>query len=445
MRHSPAALHVKNAPSSKLVFTYFGGAVASFVFVAGWTFLHHAKWGGFFAGIHQLAWMHMAVLGWINLTIFAVLFQFVPVVLNVKLASEKLAWSQLVFYLPGAIGMIVCFWSGRLDWPLHTFATILWIGCMLFIWNLLLTYRRVTVWTWTARYLYAAVLYLLATILLGLFLSIHVAYPLVATPHPVFLKVHALVGFGGWILCVVIGVALKLLPMFLLSHGFSLRPAAYGFWMIHAGLIVSGVATGFRLPVPLVRLGALVLLGGIGACLLQVVLVYRARNRVRATAARRREVRKLEFPLVFGAWAFGNLAVAVGLGIGVTVFGERLDPIWMNRLVLAYGVTFVLGFPGLLIQAFLYKIIPFLVWLHKFRNVAGRVRVPNIRQLTPATSGIGQLALYSMGAVCAVIASVSGHSSLAGIASAAMAASSLWLVVNLALIWTRAKPLPSGK
>lgn len=441
MMHSPAALHVKNAPSTKLVFTYLLSGVAFFVFLACWTFWKHTEWGGFFANTRFLAWVHLAILGWINLTIFGVLFQFIPVVLNVRLGSERLAWWQLGFYLPGVIGMVACFWWGRLDWPLHSFASVLLVGFLLFIWNMLVTFREVKAWTWTARYLYAGVLYLLATIMLGLFLSIHLAYPMVEISHLVFLKIHAQVGFAGWILCIVVGAGLKLLPMFLLSHGFSQRPAAVGFWLIHAGLISWAVLTGVGGPALGTKAALLVLTGGIAACLWQVVVIYRRRNRVRSTPSRKQEVRKIEFPLRFAAGSFAALALTVLLGLIAAWGSDVLSPTVHNRLVTAYGALLILGFLGLIVQSFLYKIAPFLVWLHKFRDLVGRVRVPNIRDLVPAVSAVCQLSVYSLGALGAVATLGFGWISLAPLASGALAISAVWLVINLVVVWKRAVPL----
>src|SRR5690625_5235299 len=154
------ALHIRNGPSAGLVFTYLGLGLFSFLFLGGWTLFSWKSWGGFYASAPLLGWVHLAVLLWLNLVVFGVLCQFVLVVCVVRLGSARLAWWQLGFYLPGAIGMTGSFWVGRLDWPLHSFATVLWVGFFLFIWNMLVTFRKVKNWTLTARCIYAANIYL---------------------------------------------------------------------------------------------------------------------------------------------------------------------------------------------------------------------------------------------------------------------------------------------
>jgi hypothetical protein len=440
MSGSPG-LHVKNAPSPRLVFTYLIAGLVSFLFLGGWTALAHGEFAGFYANTRFLAWVHVAVLGWINMIIFGVLFQFIPVVLNVRLGSEKLAWWQLAFYLPGAAGMAACFWIGRLDWPLHSFASVLWLGFFLFIWNMLITYRQVTDWTTTAKCIYAGVLYLLVTILLGLFLSIHLAYPMVEMSHLTLLKLHAHFGFAGWFIMIILGVSLKLLPMFLLAHDYSTRAGMWAFYLVNAGLLSWAGAVVFELPPVWQKPGALVLAGGVAFYLVQVVEIYRHRNLVRSDPFRKQTVRRIEFPLRFAAVAFGVLAVVVLLGLLSAVFGRFIDPAVHNRLILVYGALLFLGFLSLLTQSFLYKIVPFLIWLRKFSGIAGRQRLPKIDDLVPRRSGIAQLAAYCTG-VLLVIVALGWELRVAGAAGAAtLFVSSVWLVGNLVAVWKRAVPL----
>lgn len=434
-------LNVRNAPSSRLVFTYLLASLASFVLLTGWSALHYAEWGGFYAGPRFLAWVHLAVLGWINLVIFGVLFQFVPVVLDVRLASEKLAWWQLVFYVPGAAGMIWCFWIGRFDWPLHTFASVLWIGFALFIWNMLVTYRKVSGWTLTAKCIYAAVLYLLATIMLGLFLSIHIAYPMIGMSHLTLMKLHAHAGIAGWFMMIVMGVSMKMLPMFLISYGYSTRPAEAAFYLLNGGLLTWGLAVAFSFGPVWEHIGIAALAAGIFSYLIQVFIFYRTRNRVRSDPFRRKSVRQVEFPLRFAGGAYGLLAAVALAGLAV-VYLKPLAPVeYRNGMVLVYGATLFLGFCGLLIQAFLYKIVPFLIWLKKFSNTAGRVRTPKIVELVPSRAAVGQLFTYCAGAAFAVAGLAVESQPAIGTGAVLMFAGSLWLIGNLVVCWKRAVPL----
>lgn len=433
-------LHVRNAPSPGLIFTYLGTGLLSFLFLGAWTAFSWGEWGGFYAGTRNLAWIHLAVLLWLNLIIFGVLFQFVPVVLNVRLGSEKLAWAQLVFYLPGAIGMTASFWIGRLDWPLHSYATILWIGFFLFIWNMLVTYRKVAAWTLTARCIYAAILYLLATIMLGLFLSIHLAYPLGNVSHLTILKIHAHFGIVGWLLMIVMGISQRLLPMFLLSHGYSTKPGEVAFYLINIGLPIWLLLVFLEASIALQSIAVVLLGAGIFSYLLQTVLIFRKRNKVKADALRQKSVRRMEFQLWFVAAALVALVVAVLLGIAVTALKNILPGDILNRLIVIYGAIVFLGFFSLLTQAILYKIIPYLVWLKKFSKVVGRIKAPRIDALVPKKSAIAQLSFYCAGSILAIAALGLEINFLRKIASIILCLNGLWLPFNFLIVWKRAVP-----
>ena len=434
-------LQVRNAPSPSLIFAYLAIGLLSFLFLGAWTAFSWGEWGGFYASPRNLAWVHLAVLLWLNLIIFGVLFQFVPVVLHVRLASEKLAWAQLAFYLPGAIGMTASFWIGRLDWPLHSYATILWIGFFLFIWNMLVTYRKVEVWTLTARCIYAALLYLLATIMLGLFLSIHLAYPMGNVSHLTLLKIHAHFGIVGWLLMIVMGLSQRLLPMFLLSHNYSTKPGEAAFYLINVGLPVWLLLVYLDASIVVQSIAALLVVAGVLSYLFQTVLIFRNRQKVRSDAFRQKSVRRMEFQLWFAAAALIALVAAGLFGTGITIFQTSLSGEVLNRLILIYGAIVFLGFFSLLTQAILYKIIPYLVWLKKFSRVAGRIRAPRIDALVPRKSAIGQLALYTGGAIVAIVALGLEIGALSKAASILLLVSSAWLPVNFLIVWKRAVPL----
>lgn len=436
-----AALHVKNAPSPRLVFTYLGAGVLSFFVLGALTVLGFREWNGFFAATRLLGWVHVAVLLWLNLIVFGVLFQFVPVVLNVRLGSEKLAWAQLFFYLPGAIGMAAAFWIGRLDWPLHAFATVLWVGFFLFIWNMLVTYRKVTAWTLTARCIYAAVLYLLATIMLGLFLSIHLAYPMGSISHLTLLKLHAHFGLVGWLLMLVMGISMKLLPMFLLSHNYSTRPGEAAFYLVNAGLLAWSLGVVLDWPGWARAISAGVLAIGVICYLAQAFTIFRKRNKLKSDPHRRHTVRRMEFPLRFAACAYGVLAAAVLTGAALAVFWRVIPVDYHNQLVLVYGALIFLGFFSLLTQSFLYKIVPFLVWLTKFSNTAGRVKTPRIETLAPRKAAVAQLTTYCVGTALIALSLALSLPWMTGAGGALVFVSAGWLPCNLISIWFRAVPL----
>ncbi len=435
-------LAVHRAPSSRLVFTYLGCGVASFVVLALWALLTHEAIFNFYAHPELLAWVHLAVLGWINCMIFGVLFQFLPVALNVNLASERLAWWQLGFYAFGGIGMIASFWFGRVDWPLHSFATFLAVGFYLFNWNLFKTFRKVRRWSLTGLFLYSANLYLLVTVTLGLFLSVEMSYPMVGIAHMIILPVHAHFGLVGWFFCVIAGVGLKLLPMFLLTHDHPKWPGWAAFFLLHPGLLLWSAGVVFFRESPLPAIGYALMALSIGAWLLQVALIFRSRMRTGVEvcgAERIRKTRTMEFPMRFAAVAFVVMGLALAAGAAVVFgFGSSL-PDGGNRLTLLYGVLVFLPFLSLLIQAFFYRIFPFLVWIHRFKDTAGHIRTPKVKDLVPAGRAVTQMIVFMAGCGLLCAAVVSEVRLLAATGLAVILVSALGFAWNLGTVWVRAR------
>src|SRR6476659_2081537 len=84
---------------------------------------------------HVIAVTHLFVLGWICSIVMGAMYQLVPVALETKLHSEKLAWCQFVFHTLGFIGMAWMFrvWDMR---HVAYFGTVLAVGVALFVYNI---------------------------------------------------------------------------------------------------------------------------------------------------------------------------------------------------------------------------------------------------------------------------------------------------------------------
>ena len=167
------------------------------------------------------------------------------------------------------------------------------------------------------------------------------------------------VALGGWELLVMVGVAHRLLPMFLLGHGVSDT-----FSRAAVALIAAGAATlvVFHHGPPVIGrwTPALLMGGGLACFLVQASRFYRKRVR-----------RSLDPGMRLAAVALGLLAI--GLVLAVPVVANRASP----RLATAY-VLVVVGGISLFVAALYYKIVPFLVWFHRFGPLAVKRPVPKV-------------------------------------------------------------------
>lgn len=227
-------------------------------------------------------------------------------------------------------------------------------------------------------------------------------------------QVHAAWGLGGWALMLVFGVSYYVVPMFQLTPAYpawlakALPPAMLGVLSLWS-FQLSGRVDGWQRGVFVAGLAT--------AGAYAVATLY-------LQAKRRRKVSDPTLVLFRGAmyallaiFASGMLFVLVP-----TLGQEARAPLWIG----------VLAIPGVfvsVISGMLYKIVPFLNWLH-LQQLAGLTQVPpNMRQMITERAVVGQMRLH-FGAVAAMLLAVPVPS-LSRVAGLLFAASCAWLGWNL--------------
>ena len=101
------------------------------------------------------------------------------------------------------------------------------------------------------------------------------------------------------------------------------------------------------------------------------------------------------------------------------------------RWNLLLGWVAIWGWAGMIVHGMLTRIVPFLVWFHRFAHVAGRVPVPSLRGLLPdAWTQLG-LALHGASVVAGAAAIASGLDLLARVAGLLLMATAAQLEHSL--------------
>src|SRR5690606_3733121 len=289
-------------------------------------------------------------------SIMGALYQFLPVALGRPIRSIRLAHATFILYVPGLIafiGGLVLFEPVVMLGGAVLFGT----GILLFAGNLSATLhaskrRDVTWWA-----LACACAFLVITLVLGLALAGNLRWGYLGGGRVAALGVHLHVALAGWVLLVMIGVAQRLLPMFLLSHGSGDRYAKAA-----VALVASGAAVlAFLHHAPRVVsywLPSLLIAAGCAAFLLQARTFYARRHR----------------PVLDAGMQLAAAALAL-LGVALVLSAPVVFSISSARIATAY-VTAVLLAITLFIAAHYYKIVPFLVWYHRYGPLAGSRPVP---------------------------------------------------------------------
>jgi len=270
-----------------------------------------------------------------------------------------------------------------------------------------------------------AVLALVVTYVLGFTLTLGLrgspGVPLLEITH-----VHAAWGLGGWSLLLLSGVSYYVVPMFQLTPAYPVWLGRLLPWGLLTVLLLwaaqlSGRAFGWQ---SWVLLAGLLLAGTFAVVTL------------RLQALRRRRVPDVTLTLFRGGMA-SLLAAIVALVATIAVppaptfvaaFSSMTflaAPEW----AVAIGILTFVGLFVSVITGMLYKIVPFLNWLHLQRLGGLTVLPPNMKQMIPERAMIGQMRLHFV-ALAALLVAVAWPP-LTVAAGLLFAASCAWLEWNL--------------
>jgi hypothetical protein len=406
------------APPASLPGEHFAAALVFFLLgAAGLIVVAPALAGGHYLMPRVVAVTHLFTLGWITTSIMGALYQFLPVALDQPIRSVRTAHLTFLLYAPGLLAFTTGLSGGR---PLLVLggAAVFGTGMLLFIGNLAATLKRarrrdVTWWA-----LAFATFYLAITLVLGLALTGNLQWGYLGDARPLSIGVHLHVALAGWVLLVMIGVAHRLLPMFLLSHGVSDRFAKAAVVLVATG---AGMLALLHHAPPLISrwIPAFCIALGCASFLLQARSYF---------AGRHRPVLDPGMRLAAGALLLLLLALVLSWPVIVTGAAARVSSAYVMAVILAIS---------LFVAAHYYKIVPFLIWYHRFGPLAGRQAVPRVNELYSARVASAAGALLVLGAVTLIGAVAFGTAVAARAGALLFAAGAALEGAQMVLLWRR--------
>lgn len=418
------------AQSATLPLAYMVVAATAFLLAAGAVPWLRGELAGHYYHPRLLALTHTVSLGWVTLTIMGATYQLVPVVLERPLWSERLARWQLVSLAAGIVGMVAHFWIGQ--WPgLVWAAAAVGLGVLAHLVNLGLSLRGLARWTFSARCVLLALGGLGLTAAFGLTLGLNRMWRLLPGDLLGTLHAHFHLALLGWITPMVIGVAARVYPMFLLAPEPGGWPGQLQLWGLGLGvpLTVASLLAGWTLVVP-------------GAALVAAALAAHAAWVIGMARRRRRPTLDWGLRFVFTGTAFLAPATVIGLGLAL---GLLSGP----RPALAYAALALGGWVSLTIVGMMLKIVPFLVWFRVYGPRVGREPVPTLAQLAwPPVEGAAWACLTG-GVLGLAAATAQGARPWIGVAGAGLALGAALFAAALArmllhLVPRRTSPVPAA-
>lgn len=362
---------------------------------------------------HVLALVHTATLGWLTMTIMGASLQLVPVIVVAPLRATRFLYWHYPVYLSGVLLLIGGFWQ-MWPWLLALGGALIVLAVIHYVIILAATLAHATKRPLTARFLIASLCYLCIVVSLGLTAALNFQFGFLGPNLDQLLLVHITLGVVGWLSTTLIGVSYTLVRMFALAHEHTDRLGKIVFVLLNAGITL--LALGF-----LLSWQFLILCGG--GTLIAAAWLF-ACDYWRMLRVRRRKL--LDTTQHHGIAAVVYFALSIPLGVAAAIFG------WLQPgILVALALAALVGWLGQSTTGYLYKIVPFLVWHHRYGPLVGRQKVPLMREMLHQRWAQLSFWLINLGLAGAILCALGGWLIPMQFASGVMALGLILVAVNV--------------
>jgi len=353
-----------------------------------------------------LAFVHLFLLGFVMMIIFGAMAQLVPVVLEVGHFGVELFYAIWPLLLIGSVLMVFGFLYSPALLPYG--GVVVLISMMIFVGEIFLTIFKVEKLTLVMSSVLISNTFLFFGIIFGLLMALSYAGTL-SLDIGALLKAHVYSVIAGYIIITIMGLSIVLVPMFTLSHSFSLKPLEIGMGLMSLAVVLVIISAFFNISW-LSYIAYLTALSGMISYFYLIYIIYKTRPR------KENDVYAISI-------VFSYVSMLVALALGVFYFITTKE-----NYLLASSWLFFFGFFAFLITGHIYKIIPFLVWFEKFSPLVGKQKVPMLADMVPYKSSQAQFIFSATGVILMTLALLFGSNSLVGAGASFLVVGSLAFV-----------------
>jgi len=375
------------APPFKLIAPFFIIGAIFYVLSSLFIFSFDAE-SLSFLDPHVISFVHLFLLGFVMMVIFGAMAQLVPVVLEVGHFGVELFYAIWPLLLLGTLLMFFGFlYSGAL---LPYGGVVVLISMMIFVGEIFLTINKVKKFNVVMSSVLLSNTFLFFGVIFGLVMALGYAGTIAVDIHAL-LKGHVYLVIGGYISITLMGLSVVLLPMFGLSHGFSLKPLHRALYLMSSSVVLVVLASLFDIQV-LEYIGYALSVLSLFIYFYQAYTIYRTRARK-------------ENDIYAKSLTFAYIALVASLVLGSLSLFIEYEPLLLSAAWLMF-----FGFFGFAITGHIYKIIPFLVWFERFAPLVGKQKVPMLVDMLPEKSSDAQFVFSSIGVVLVAFAILTQNS-----------------------------------
>lgn len=355
-----------------------------------------------------LALTHLITVGFLVMVMIGALFQVLPVVCGAAIPMARMVSGAVhVFMVGGTLALVTGLYTMQPP-TLILAAALLGVALAIFLFSAMIGLAKVSAGTGSQRDMRLALIGLGVAVMVGLALVMTRAHGL---PLPLFnlLQLHlgwALLGGAGVLLAATSWI---IVPMFQITPPYPKLMTRFWAMSCTITLLLWSFAVYFEQHWLSVILLALVA-GLAGVFLITTLITLTKTRRSKPDAS-------------FRVFRFGIWNLTLGL---VCLLATYFSDAALLRIVA--GVLILYGGFVSVIQGMLYKIVPFLAWLHLTQS---GIKAPNVRLLQPEQRASAQLRAHGLAIATLVVAAASGNDWMIRLAGAVVVVEFAWLGANM--------------
>ena len=317
-----------------------------------------------------LALAHAGTLGVLAMAMAGALYQMTPVIAGTPVPFTPLAHLVHALLLAGLAGFLWRLLGGPV-FAMSAAIISLTLAFLAFLLPLGWALARPATQNETVQGMRLAVVSLAVVTLIGLVMARGYAGDNFPAARVLWVQIHLTLALLGWVGGLIMSVSWQVIPMFYLAPAASKTTMCWLFGLLLCGLVlpftaifVDGGSNGLLSP------GQLAALGAVPAALV-TWLVHPALI-LRNISLRKRK--RSDASLLF--WRAGLISALSMIPITLAALWLP-DPRWQ----VLFGWVAIWGWAAMIMHGMLSRIVPFLVWFHRYSPRVGLEPVPSMRSL----------------------------------------------------------------
>ncbi|MBK9398281.1 MAG: cytochrome C oxidase subunit I [Saprospiraceae bacterium] len=359
---------IKNT-SYKVVLPFYVYAACSFLVATIFLLTSTEAFKGHYFHPHILAITHTMALGWGTMIILGASHQLVPVLIESKLYSNILAYISFILAAIGIPLLVYGFYVFDMRWPAQWGGWLVVLALFAYMINIAVSMLKSKNESVHAVFVFTATTWLCFTAILGLAQVYNFTSILLPESSLHYLTLHAHAGIIGWFLLLIIGVASRLIPMFLISKYSNVRLLWWIYALINGALLIFVIL--FLYPGREALLFIPVITVFIAISLFMYYCYWAYKKRIRKQVDEQVKLSLLSVVMLLLPVLF-LILVIVTL---ILTSGEQLN------LIISYGFIIFFGWITAIIMGMTFKTLPFIVWNKVYHHLSGLGKTPSPKDL----------------------------------------------------------------